>query len=223
MSRLIMGSIALALAIAAGRAEAREWICGAKAKVADSSVGTYVLSGDDGGLLLKSGVAIVEYVPAPPRHGLDLILRYAVDLSAKTLVAVRVVSTAHVERYDAGGHLVLNLGQAASSWPVSSAFFFEGYSSDMWIDREPDKALSEALVSGGPAEFFIVDPNGKVRRTRSLNILGTDQLLSIVAKAYPVAAGFAAAPQHSPYCEMKTGPTPPPPGEIDFGPVEAQR
>ncbi len=205
MSRLLVGSLAFVVAMTAGHAKAADWTCGSTARFGDSSLGVYVQADDNGQLREKNGAATVEYVPGPERGHLDLTLGYSADVDAKEMVPTRIFATAPIERYDSGGRLVLQLGQTEFSWPISPTFFMGSNSADMWVDRKPDRALSDALMAGGPGRLSVESANGKVRGNRDLNILGTMQLMAIVAKAYPVAIQFAATPTKSSFCTRSEG------------------
>ncbi len=193
--------LALALILAAGPAIAGEWRCGATASFSDGSVGVYVYADDGGKLTMQDGVAVVEYTPGPPRNRLELTLIYAASLPANAMFPLDVKATVPVKRDAGGGQVVLTVGDAKATWPILPAFFANSSDFTMWIDLKPSKALSEALLADGKGRFSIIGKNGEVLDSQDLNILGAAQLLPMVAKAHPVAVGFAAAPRRSSYCE----------------------
>lgn len=129
------------------------------------------------------------------------MIGYFASLDAGAVVPAHLQATVPVNSDTAGGQVILNVGDFKTSWAILPTFFARSSVFTMWIDTTPAKALSDALVTGGPGRFSIVAKNGDVKESQDLNILKPAQLLPIVAKAYPVAVGFAAAPQHSSSCE----------------------
>jgi hypothetical protein len=204
MSRILWALPALPLLFAAGSAAAHDWRCGATATLGDDAVGVFAFADDHGKLKLPDGASVVEYTPGPRRRRLELTFGYGASLKDNAVFPIRVTATVPVKRDAADGQIVVSVGNAKTSYEVLSRFLVGVSEFTMWIDLPPDRAMLTALKAGGPGRISLIAKDGQVLESQELKILSTAELLPIVAKAYPVAVGYAAAPQHSPYCEANT-------------------